>query len=223
MRRGIHLHGHGKMKVLIGTTNQSKVGRFKGFLTGYDVDFLTLDDLNITSEPEEVGSSPLENAIIKSRFYGQFFDRVICNDSGLYFEELSLDDPRQPGLNIRTPNNGKRLNDEEMISYYASLISSLGGKVTAYYSNGIAVYDKGKVLSFSDLENEKRVGSFFMTDTPSDKRHPGWPLDSLSLNRKTMTYFTEDGNNLYDDVKEQIMIGEYRKRVVDFLVKALGL
>lgn len=41
------------------------------------------------------------NAICKAGYYGKYFDLVICNDSGLYFEELSLEDERQPGLNVR--------------------------------------------------------------------------------------------------------------------------
>ncbi len=211
------------MKILIGTTNQSKVGRFKGFLLRHDIEFLTLKDLNITDEPEEEGGTPKENAVIKAKYYGQFFDRVICNDSGLYFEGLPIDDPRQPGLNIRTPNQGKRLEDEEMIQYYSNLVKSLGGKVTAYYMDGIAVYNKGNIYSFMETSEKKRMGSFHMVSTPSPNRHPGWPLDSISLNKNTGTYFTDEGNNIYDDVEENIMIGEYRKRVIAFLEEALGL
>ena len=128
------------MKVLIGTTNPSKVKRFADLLKDCNIEFLTLKDLNITDEPDETGQTPEENAILKAKFYGRYFDIVICNDSGLYFEELSMHDSRQPGLNIRTPMNSHRLTDEEMIDYYSSLISSLGGKVRAYYLDGIAVY-----------------------------------------------------------------------------------
>ncbi len=49
------------MKVLIGTTNPSKVKRFEELLSGYDIAFFTLD-------------------------------KVICNDSGLYFDSLPLKD-----------------------------------------------------------------------------------------------------------------------------------
>ena len=34
-----------------------------------------------------------------------------------------------------------RLSDEEMIEYYSNLIGELGGKVSAYYLDGIAVYN----------------------------------------------------------------------------------
>ena len=208
------------MKVLIGTTNPAKVTRFAEFLPERGIEFLTLRDLNITAEPKETGTTPEENARIKAAFYGQFCDRVICNDSGLYFDALALDDPRQPGLNIRTPL-GRRLDDEEMIAWYSELVRSLGGKTLAYYLDGIAVYRDGMIESYTDEQG--KLAAFYMVDTPSENRHPGWPLDSLSVNRNTMTYFVDRGNNIYDPVGEQIMVGQYRRRVVDFLEQALGL
>ena len=208
------------MKVLLGTTNPAKVTRFAEFLPDSGITFLTLKDLGITEEPKETGATPEENARIKAAFYGQYYDRVICNDSGLYFDCLPLEDPHQPGLNIRTPQ-GRRLDDEEMIGYYSQLVHSLGGKVLAYYLDGIAVYREGNIESF--IDERGKLAAFYMVDTPSDSRHPGWPLDSLSLNRNTMTYFTDKGNNIYDPVREQIMVGQYRARVVEFLKRALGI
>ena len=211
------------MKVLIGTTNPSKIPRFEGFLTGCDVEFYTLNDLNITGEPEEVGRTPIENAEIKARYYGQFFDRVICNDSGLYFDCLPLDDSRQPGLNIRTPQGRARMTDEEVIQYYSSLVHELGGKVLAYYMDGIAVYNMGKVYTFMETGESNRASAFYMVETPSPKRQKGWPLNSLSINRNTNDYFVDGGNNKYDPVREDIMIGSYRQRVNEFLKESLGL
>lgn len=211
------------MKILIGTTNPSKVKRFMEFLDGYNIEFYTLKDLNITEEPDEYGSDPKENAVIKAKFYGQFFDIIICNDSGLYFDGLPLNDSRQPGLNIRTPNGCNRLNDEEMIEYYSTLINSLGGKVSAFYLDGIAVYNKGIINSFLEEIEAARINSFYMIDTPSEKRHSGWPLDSISINKNTNTYFVEKGNDLLDKTNEQIMTGKYRIKIVSFLKQALGL
>ena len=208
------------MKVLIGTTNPAKVKRFSEFLPDCGIEFLTLSDLQITEEPEENGSGPEENARIKAAFYGKYCDRVICNDSGLYLDCIPLEDPRQPGLNIRTPQ-GKRLDDEEMIEYYSALIKSLGGKTLAYYLDGIAVYRDGVIQSF--LDERGKHASFYMVDTPSPNRHPGWPLDSLSLNKNTMTYFVDHRNNLYDTVEDHVIIGRYRQRVLEFLKRALEL
>lgn len=209
------------MKILIGTTNPSKVKRFEELLAGNNMEFCTLKDLGIESEPQERGLTPEENAVIKAKYYGQFFDRVICNDSGLYFDNLPLTDDRQPGLNIRTPGGRERLDDEEMIAYYSELIKSLGGKVNAYYLDGIAVYNHGRIASYMENGEATRQSVFYMVDRPSANRHPGWPLDSLSLNRNTLTYFVEEGDNKYDTEKENVMIGKYRERLIRFLKEAL--
>lgn len=209
-------------KVLIGTTNPSKMRRFRDLLKEYPVEFYTLQDLVIIDEPEESGATPEENAILKAKFYGKYFDRVICNDSGLYFDELPLNDPRQPGLHVRTPQE-TRLDDEQMISYYASLVHELGGRVLAYYLDGIAVYCDGKITSMMENSDATRASAFYMVDSPSPNRHPGWPLDSISLNRRTMTYFVEQKENETDTTQEQIILGEYRKRLIAFLAKALDL
>lgn len=206
------------MDVLIGTTNPSKVEYFESLLRGCGAVFYTLKDLQIDQEPEEQGQTPEENAVLKAQFYGAYFDRVICNDAGLYLDVLPLQDPRQPGLHVRTPLSRARLTDEEMISYYANLVHSLGGKVLAYYLNGFAVYNRGKVSSFMETIEEGRKASFYMIDRPSSKRQPGWPLDSLSLDRQTSAYFVDDQN-------PDVFCGDgndaYYTRLVSFLKESL--
>lgn len=207
------------MKVLLGTTNPSKVKRFSDLLKGYEIEFVTLRDLAITDEPEEAGVTPEENAVLKAKCYGRYFDVVICNDSGLYFEELALDDMHQPGLNIRTPMQMDRLSDEEMIDYYSKLVGELGGKVSAYYLDGIAVYNHGKIYSFMDADAARKIGVFYMIEKVSEKRFEGWPLDSLSINKENGKYFV-DGS--IDESKENIIKDQYERSVVDFLVTSLN-
>lgn len=219
---GFLQEGFALKKILIGTTNPAKIKKFAQLLSGYAASFYTLGDLDITAEPQEQGKTPEENAVLKARFYGKYFDPVICNDSGLYFDGLALNDPRQPGLNIRTPNGEPRLDDEQMISYYSALIHSLGGKVPAYYLDGAAVYSAGRIYSMMENGGEAAKRTFYMTDRPSPKRHIGWPLDSLSLRRDTLTYFIDEENS-----PDPAMTGEesdpYEERLTAFLVQALGL
>lgn len=207
------------MKVLLGTTNPSKVNNFSNLLKDCEIEFITLKDIDIASEPEENGKTPEENAILKAKFYGQYFDTVICNDCGLYFEELSLDDCRQPGLNVRTPMKMQRLSDEQMIEYYSKLIKELGGRVSAFYLDGIAVYNHGKIYSFMDKENARKTG-FDMIDKAAPKYFPGWPLNSLSINRETGKYFVDEKDT---NSKENIFAKQYKKQIVNFLKKALNI
>lgn len=116
--------------------------------------------------------------------------------------------------------NMKRLSDDEMIEYYSKLISELGGKVSAYYLDGIAVYNKEKIFSFMDPEAAQKTGVFYMIDAASPKRFEGWPLDSLSINKETGVYFV-DGRAI--ESKENIIKGQYEKSIVDFLKKSLHI
>lgn len=129
---------------------------------------------------------------------------------------------RFTGLHIRTPQ-GVRLENEEMIAYYSGLIHSLGGSVLAYYLDGIAVFYQGVTKSFMEDRVSARQSAFYMVDGASDKRHPEWPLDSISMNRRVQTYFADAGNKKYNTTEENIILGEYRKRLVAFLVEALKL
>lgn len=188
-------------RVLIGTTNPSKVDKFTCLLRGYTVECVTPRDLNITQEPEETGNTPEENAIIKARYYGKFADRVICADSGLYFRDLGFQDPRQPGLHVRTPQ-GIRLTDDEMIAYYTQLIHGLGGRVSAYYLDGIAACCGDHVVSMSQCYD-----SFDMVDHVSSVWHEGWPLDSISIFQKKRAESESSGD----------------ERITRFLAEALKL
>ena len=83
----------------------------------------------------------------------------------------------------------------------------------------VAVYNNGKISSFMDIESAKNIGAFYMIDKASSKRFEGWPLDSLSISKETGKYFV-DGSDT--ESKENIIYGEYEKRIVDFLKDALG-
>ncbi len=204
------------MQVLIGTTNPSKLKLFEDVLRGYPIEFVTLRDLGIDTEPVEMGATPEENAAVKARFYGRYADYVICNDAGLYFDKLELDDPRQPGLHIRTPY-GVRLDDEQMIEHYSRLVHELGGQVLAYYLDAFAVKTPEGIHTYMKSRSDAREAAFWMMDTPVAQRRPGWPLDSLSKELDN-TSFMEEGVELKPSTT-----GETKKAWVRFLISALGL
>lgn len=208
------------MEILLGTTNPSKLKRFAFMLDGCGCTFVSPADLKIEEEPDENGRTPEENARMKAQFYGQYADYVLCEDSGLYLSQLALDDPRQPGLHIRTPMNNKRLNDDEMIEYYSGLVSSLGGTADAYYLDAYAVYAGGTLFSFMS-EELCRTRSFIMTNQPSPLRHPGWPLDSISKYRDTGLYFVEARSG--SDHGDPIALAEYRRQTTEFLHTSFGI
>ena len=207
------------MQILIGTTNPSKVGYFEKVLEGTGVTLLTLRDVGAQGEPEETGATPQENAAIKARHYVRYAPQgmVICADSGLYLDGLALDDPRQPGLHIRTPQGMPRLDDEQMIAYYAALSHELGGEVMAYYLDGAAVIAAGSLHTFQETRDEALAKAFYLVDTPCVWRREGWPLDSLSKEA--------DGRYFLDPARpvQVQQTSVYKPRLRAFLLGALGI
>ena len=59
-----------------------------------------------------------------------------------------------------------------------------------------------------------------MVDKASNKRHKGWPLDSLSIRKNTNKYFVDE---TVSDSKDNIFVNDYRKRLINFLVDTLKL
>lgn len=202
------------MKILVGTTNPAKLNYYSNILKDYDVECVSLSDIGVSDEPEESGHTPTENSEIKAKFYGKYYDMVICNDAGLYIDDLPFDDKRQPGLKIRSPQ-GKRLNDDEMIEYYSALAHSLGGKILCYYLDGISINNKGKIYNFTAKDAKSR--GFYMIDKPSKERRPGWPLDSISLNKDNLTYFINQTNPIKTSREK------FDSDVRQFIVNSLNL
>lgn len=207
------------MDVLLGTTNPSKAAMFENGLAGEGIRFLTLRDVSIPGEPEENGATPAENARQKAEYYGRYADYVICNDSGLYLAGLPMEDARQPGLHVRTPQGAAhRLDDEEMIACYAGLAHSLGGRVRACYVSGFAVKTPQAVYLYEESIGELAEQAFWLTDTPCAERRPGWPLDSLSL-------YKDDKTSFLDPNPPEWLKGGDRNlnRCIAFLKESLGL
>ena len=212
------------MKILIGTTNPAKAKVFAQQFEGYPAEFLTLKDLGIQKHPDEDGKNPVENAMLKAAYYGQFHDPVITEDSALYIRELPLDDPRQPGLFVRRAPDGHEMTDEEMTAHYAALAHSLGGRVTACWVDGYAVCKDGKVTGFMDDSEEFcRTYSFYLVDTPHPDCHEGWPIDRISVDIRTGRYLTDRAWGEAADAKEKTVILSYQNKLNEFYIRALGL
>lgn len=183
-----------KRKVLIGTTNPSKIEWLLDYLKEIpEIEWVTLKQLGVTIEPHEEGKTPEENALLKVMAYHRATGlAVVGHDSGLYFQEFAMDDPRQPGLFIRRVN-GVTLDDNGMLEYYSGLARAYGPLHGCYCSGFAAVNETGYAETFFQdrMDNNWYVSNygFFMVSEPHPKRHPGWPLDSLCKDLKTNEYW----------------------------------
>lgn len=175
------------MKILYGTGNPAKLSAMKRRLESLDIEIIGLKDLDreIPQVPED-GHTPLENARQKAAaYYEAFHMPVFSCDSGLYFDNVP--DEVQPGVHVRTVN-GKYLTDDEMISYYTGLAQKYGD-LTARYKNAICFVVDDK-HTFEAMEPIMESEKFIITSKPhSTIRKEGFPLDSISIDRKTGKYY----------------------------------
>lgn len=195
-------------KILFATGNATKAKRFSKGLLENKIEVLSLADINIKLEFEENGNNAIENALIKARaYYKETGMTTIGMDDNLYIEDIP--DSLQPGMFVRRVN-GKRLDDNEMIEYYSALAKKYGkdGKLTARWKYGLAIVKEGEEKTYTWSKED-----FYIVDTPSSIINPGYPLNSISVNKKLNKYFTD----LTDEDTE--LIKEDEHEVIEFIVK----
>lgn len=172
------------MKALFATTNQAKVKKYSEGLRKNNIELITIKDLDTKLDINENGKNAIENAYIKAKSY---YDATgipsIGMDNSLYIENLSED--KQPGTHVRRVN-GKELNDEEMIEYYTNLVKENNGKLKAKWVYGMVVYDENGAKEYTWSKSQ-----FYFVDTPSEKRNPGYPLDSIAIIPEFNKYLVE--------------------------------
>lgn len=193
-------------QILFATGNPTKAKRFSKGLLKKDIEVISLADINIELEVEENGKNAIENALIKARaYYKATGITTIAMDDNLFLENVP--DEKQPGMYVRRVG-GKRLSDEEMIEHYSNLVKQYGeeGKITARWIYGMAIIKDGKEITYTWKKND-----FYLVDVPSETIQPGYPLNTISINKKLGKYFTE----LTDEDKESIK--ENENHVVDFI------
>ncbi len=198
------------MKVLFATGNESKAKRFSKGLLEHGIEVISLKDLDTEIEVEENGKDAIENALIKARAYSKITDLpVFAMDDNLYLENVPED--KQPGMFVRRVN-GKRLNDEEMLSHYTELVKDYGndGKLTCRWVYGIAVINNGKEYTYTWSKED-----FYMIQERSNKTNPGYPLNSISVNKKLNKYFTD----ITEEDKK--LIEEDESDVVNFIANSV--
>ena len=197
------------MKVLFATTNPAKIKRYSNKLQERGLQVLTLKDIDIKLEVEENGKNAIENAYIKAKAYYEATGMItIAVDDNLFIEELPED--KQPGTNVRRVN-GKVLTDDEMIEYYTNLVKENGSKLTAKWVYGMVVYDGKEPKEYTWSKDH-----FYFVDKPSEKRTPGYPLNSISVMPEYNKYFVE----LTPEEKNSNKNNE--DDVIEFIVKSLN-
>ena len=189
-------------EVLFATTNPAKIKSYEGKLKEKGIKLKTLKDLNINIEIEENGKNAIENACIKAKTYYDITKMpTIGMDNNLFIEELP--EEKQPGI------NGKYLTDDEMIEYYTKLVKEYGGKLTAKWVYGMAVYNEKGKKTYTWSKDQ-----FYFVDKPSKKINPGYPLDSITIVPEFNKYLVE----LTEEEKSKCKKNNNTQEIVSFIL-----
>lgn len=197
-------------RVLFATGNQSKVLRFKDKLLKKGIEIVSINDLDEKIDVVENGTDAISNALIKARSYADIVSiPVFAMDDTLYIDNIPED--KQPGMYVRRVN-GKRLSDMEMIEYYSNLAHtySSDGKLTCRWVYGMAVINNGKESTYTFSKDD-----FYLVDKANSKINPGYPLNSVSVNKKLNKYFVD----MTDD--DKLKVAEDESDVIEFIASCL--
>lgn len=120
------------MELIIASNNKNKIKEIKDILSDLDIKFLSLRDINFTSEIEENGSTFEENAYIKAKtIYDIYHKPVLADDSGLCCNGLNGEpgvySHRYAGNDCNDYNNNQKLieNIKNVDDKSASFICSI--------------------------------------------------------------------------------------------------
>jgi len=200
------------MKVLFATTNKAKMKSYGTPLIKSGIELLGLSDLNINVDIDENGNDVVENAVIKAKAYYKLSNiDTFAVDEGLYFEDV--DDYIQPGTHVRRVGN-KRLNDEEMITYYLDLVNKYGknGILRGYFKKAVALIIDGE-LSTCEIKTYREF-----VNKRSNIIKEGYPLASIQYVDRYNKYKSE----LTDEENEELK-KEEQNEIIEFLLEKLNV
>jgi len=198
-------------RLLIATHNPGKLSELKEGLAPLaqaGIKLISLKEVGITEEPDEIGASFRENALLKAKFYANLAHLpTISDDGGISIEALN----GEPGVKSRLWL-GREASDEELIDYTLERLKNFPKKDQrrAYFETCVVFYDPKTNQSFS--EKERIYG--YITDKSSSKRIKGYPFRSIFIVNKLNKYYDE----LTDKEHRQI---NHRLQAVKRLVQNL--
>lgn len=174
-------------RLLIATHNKAKLGELMmGMkkLSDQGVKILSLNDLQITEDPEETGKTFEENAVLKATFYAKLTGiPTIADDGGLMIPYLN----NEPGVKSKRWL-GRDASDEELINYtLLHLRGVIGVDRTAYLQTCLCYYNQ--ITKKTITRTEKIKGH--IAEKQSGRPTLGYPYRALFVIEKWGKYYDE--------------------------------
>ena len=194
------------MEILFATKNPAKINYYKTELEKQGIQIYTLREKHVDCEVEETGKTAIENAVLKAKaYYEQTHLKTIAIDDTLYIEGVT--DDEQPGAKVRRIGGIERT-DDEMLTHYTALAHKYGGRLTAKWIKGVAIYN-GDSLKTHQVEGD----FFYFVEKISPVRHEGYPLDSITIIPEQNKYLSEMRKEEYENRKK----GSSSRQILNFI------
>src|SRR3989338_11000507 len=171
-------------KLLIATTNKGKLKEITDFLSDLPLEIVSLSDLNIQDDVEEVGKTYKENSQTKALFYAKKSNLpAIADDGGI--EILALDGA--PGIKSKRWL-GKDSSEEDIIKHMTKVAQELPD------NNRVAFFKTVISLALPNREVWSVTGEIegIIAEKPYLKILKGYPFRSFFYLPKIKKYYHED-------------------------------
>lgn len=173
--------------LLIATSNAGKKAELQALLSEYQFRLVTPQEIGIQKIPPETGTSYLENAMLKARYYhGLSHLPVLADDTGLEVDALG----GQPGLYSARFSPDENATDGERRELLLQKLSGKPKPWTAHFTCTAVLFDQHGVITSSSgrcdgfiIEVERGTNGFGY-DAVFCFSELGKTMAELSLNQK---------------------------------------
>ena len=200
------------IKVLFGTTNQSKRDRIQRLFTPLGLEICSLKDLGITVSATEDSETAEGNAVKKSEAY--FLESGIPTfsvDYALRVEKFQASS--QPGTHVRRIQGYEReVTDEELLDWFIAELKAVGGESLGTWHCGIAI-----ALSETDVRSATYTTDTLFMAERSPVSMPGEPLNSIQYDTRQGKYKSERTPEEWVESNNEVDL-----QMVEFMREAIG-
>ncbi len=201
-------------RLLIATTNAGKLGEISSFLFDLPLKIVSLKDVNITDNFEEIGKTYKENSQEKALFYAKKSNLpAVADDGGIEIEALG----GAPGVKSRRWL-GYEASDEDLITHMEKVSRELPRENRRAFFKTVVSFalPGGKVWSASgEIEGE-------IARKPYLKLLKGYPYRSFFYLPQIKKYYHEDQLS-----KEENKLYNHRWKAIEklkpIIVEVLGI
>ena len=175
------------MQVIAATHNKNKLRELKEILEPLGYEIISAEEAGYFDEPEETGTTFMENSLIKARaIYAACHKAAIADDSGLVVDALG----GEPGV-YSARYGGLEKNEDRIALVLKKLEGVHAGKRTARFMCAIAFVDEegNEVLAEGSVEG-------YITHTPCGSNGFGYdPIFYVLQLGKTFAHATSEEKN----------------------------